>query len=454
MLLAMSNNRWLGRLAAPTTLLSVGIFVRLCTFLFLNPSNNDDHFNVIRLLVANGRLPLMTDTGQAYHPPLYYVMAAPLLAIFGTEKAVQSLSLILSIGTLVILYILVFTSGFVRGRLSQLYSFLMVCFLPQFVKYTLYVSNDTLAIFLGALIVWQCRRFILTPQWKESLLLAILTGLGLLTKATFLAYVPVLFALVAFMFIQKASLAKAIWAASAFLVVVLIVGSYKFVDNFERFHDPLVSNLDLPAEEFIEQKTHYMGLRSYLDFNIISLIKSPTTSWGTGANYSVPGYPALLYATFFYSYGAESNFTGNLHWPFKYLGSLTYVAGLLPTIVFLVGLAGLGKKLSRFIKTFNFNNSDECLELCVYVAVCLLASNCVLLFVTVLKYHVWTIMQSRLLFPSMMGIIGAFEAGIEIVRRNTKVMSMLNISMFSLVVLFSLYLLSEVGHQIVLRLLN
>ena len=31
---------------------------------------------------------------------------------------------------------------------------------------------------------------------------------------------------------------------------------------------------------------------------------------------------------------------------------------------------------------------------------------------------------------------------------------MLNISMFSLVVLFSLYLLSEVGHQIVLRLLN
>ena len=116
MLLAMSNNRWLGRLAAPTTLLSLGIFVRLCTFLFLNPSNNDDHFNVIRLLVANGRLPLMTDTGQAYHPPLYYVMAAPLLAIFGTEKAVQSLSLILSIGTLVILYILVFTSGFVRGR--------------------------------------------------------------------------------------------------------------------------------------------------------------------------------------------------------------------------------------------------------------------------------------------------------------------------------------------------
>ena len=454
MLQAMSNNRWLGRLAAPKTLLSVGIFVRLCTFLFLNPSNNDDHFDVIRLLVANGRLPLMTDTGQAYHPPLYYVMAAPLLAIFGTEKAVQSLSLILSIGTLVILYILIFTSGLVQGRLLQLYSFLMVCFLPQFVKYTLYVSNDTLAIFLGALIVWQCRRFILAPQWKESLLLAILTGLGLLTKATFLAYVPVLFALVAFMFIQKASLAKAIYAASAFLVVVLIVGSYKFVDNFERFHDPLVSNLDLPAEEFIEQKTHYMGLRSYLDFNIISLIKSPTTSWEQAPITLFRDIRRYFTRIFSIRTAQSLNFTGNLHWPFKYLGSLTYIAGLLPTIVFLVGLAGLGKKLSRFIKTFNFNNSDECLELCVYVAVCLLASNCVLLFVTVLKYHVWTIMQSRLLFPSMMGIIGAFEAGIEIVRRNTKVLSMLNISMFSLVVLFSLYLLSEVGHQIVLRLLK
>jgi len=99
----------------------------------------------------------MTETSLAYHPPLYYLMAAPILEVYGTEKAVQFLSLCLSIGSLVILYILVFKSGLIRGRLPQLYSFLVVCFLPQFVTDTLWVSNDTLAIFLGALIVWQSR---------------------------------------------------------------------------------------------------------------------------------------------------------------------------------------------------------------------------------------------------------------------------------------------------------
>lgn len=194
------------------------------------------------------------------------------------------------------------------------------------------------------------------------------------------------------------------------------------------------------------------GIPSYLDFNIINLIISPTTSFGTDDNYYVPGYPALLYASFFYSYGPESNFTGNRHSPYKYLGSLTYVAGLLPTIVFLVGVAGLGKKLVPFIKTFDFRSSSECYELCVYVTICLLLSNLTLLFVTVLKYHVWSVMQARLLLPSMMGIIGAFGAGVEIVRHNARIAPILKISMLSLVVLFNLYLLSEIAHQIVLRL--
>ena len=196
------------------------------------------------------------------------------------------------------------------------------------------MSNDTLAIFIGALIVWQCRRFIHAPGWKECLLLAILTALGLLTKATFLAFVPVLLGLVVFMFIQRGSLMKASLTASAFLAIVLSVGSYKFIDNYQRFHDPFVSNLDLPDEWIIEQKTHYMGLRSYLDFNIIRLIVSPPMYSGLD-NYTVPGYPALIYATFW------ADNTEHQHMPLKYLASLTYVAGILPTVVLLVGIVGL-----------------------------------------------------------------------------------------------------------------
>ena len=93
----------------------------------------------------------------------------------------------------------------------------------------------------------------------------------------------------------------------------------------------------------------------------------------------------------------------------------------------------------------------ECAELCVYVAVGLLLANVVLLFAAVLKYHVWSIMQARLLFPSMMGIIGAFGAGVEIVCRKARASSALNTSIILMGVLFGLYLSSEIARQIVLN---
>jgi 4-amino-4-deoxy-L-arabinose transferase-like glycosyltransferase len=439
------DNRLLARLESPKTLLTLGIVARVLTFCFLRPSNNDYHFGVIQLLVANGHLPLMTETRLADHPPLYYLLAAPFLKVFGSEKAVQFLSLSLSIASLAVLYSLIYRSGLVQGTLSQFYSLIVVCFLPQFVMFTLYVSNDTLAIFLGALIVWQSRRFIQSGGWKEGLLLAILTGLGLLTKVTFLAFVPALLALVVFIYIKRGSLTKACWATGAFLVIVLSIGGYKFIDNFVQFGDPFANSMDLPADWIGEQSSHYMGLRSYLDINLIRLMALPTLRDG-----GVPSYPVLVYATFFYQYISESNFVGNKHTPSKYLGSLIYAAGIVPTAVFWVGLGGLIKKLPRFVSSFDPRNAGDCGALCLYLAVCLLFSNCALMFAAILKYQVWSIMQARLFFPSLAGAIGAFGAGVEIVQQKAMAASMLKISMMSLATLFGLYLSSEVAYQIAL----
>lgn len=436
-------NRLLDRANAPKTLLMLGVFTRVVTWWFLRPANNDSHFEVIQLLVSSGRLPLMTETPQAYHPPLYYLLAAPFLRIFGTQKAVQVLSLCFSIASLVIVYILIYRSSLVRGTLPRLYGFAMVCFLPQLVMFSLYVSNDTLAIFLGALIVWQSRRFIEAAAWKESFLLAVLTGLGLLTKASFLAFIPILFGLVFLIYSQRGSLAKASWAASVFLAVVLSVGSYKLIDNFLRFHDPFVSSLDLPADWITKQKLDYGGLRSYFDLNIFRLISSPSIVSGKD---KPPGFPVLAYATFFYQYIPESNFTGNRHTPFKYLGSLIYAVGLVPTAVFWLGMASLCRKFACFVKTFDAHNPKKCDTLCAYVSVFLLLSNWALMLSALLKYHVWTIIQARLWFPTITGAIVAFGAGIESIHHKVIATSVLKISMASLIVLFGLYLSSEVAY--------
>ena len=96
------------------------------------PINNDDHGEVVRLLLQRGRTPTLRDTLQAQHPPLCYRLAAPLLRLTGGNKGVQLLSLVCSIATLLVLYYLVYIQS-VRART---YGVLMVCFLPQFVMFS------------------------------------------------------------------------------------------------------------------------------------------------------------------------------------------------------------------------------------------------------------------------------------------------------------------------------
>ena len=67
------------------------------------PINNDDHGEVVRLLLQRGRMPTLWDTLQAQHPPLCYLLAAPLLRLTGGNKGVQLLSLVCSIATLLVL---------------------------------------------------------------------------------------------------------------------------------------------------------------------------------------------------------------------------------------------------------------------------------------------------------------------------------------------------------------
>ncbi len=89
---------------------------------------------------------------------LHLPWAAPILSASGSLKIVQILSLGLSIASLIVIYQIVFETPLIQAKTARLYSFALICFLPQFIMFTLYVSNDTLAIFMGCLTVLQTYR--------------------------------------------------------------------------------------------------------------------------------------------------------------------------------------------------------------------------------------------------------------------------------------------------------
>ena len=76
----------LGRLRL---VLAAGIVLRFVVFLTHGPFTNDHHAGVITGLLASRRFPDIRAVPQAYHLPLYYVLAIPWLSM-GGWKGVQA----------------------------------------------------------------------------------------------------------------------------------------------------------------------------------------------------------------------------------------------------------------------------------------------------------------------------------------------------------------------------
>jgi hypothetical protein len=403
-------------------MLAAGILLRILVYIFLQPLNNDDHGEVIRFIVERGRLPTLADAQQAQHPPLYYLIAAPVWKATANYKMVQMLSLWFSIATLLILYHLLYHSDLIQNVRARTYNFLIACFLPQFVLFSLYLSNDSLTILLGSAAILQTWRTIQRPQPAQWLMLALVTALGMLTKLTFLAFLPVLCGLA---FYLKGRGRRGLLAAAAFGALVLTLGGYKLLENWQHFGRLMPTNMDpqFHARFAREHAETYRGAASYLDFNVFKLVRDPVLAKATYGS-----YPVIFYATFWYQYIPESNFIGNRSRPTMYVGSVIYMLALLPTAVFLIGLGASFRK-----------KASDGVALGRLVCVLLMLFTGLMFVPALLKYHVWSIVQARYLFPAIFGCMVAFAAGVEVVEKYRPAAIALGISIAALTAVFLFY---------------
>jgi hypothetical protein len=194
------------------------------------------HFTYVRYLARYGRLPTTADEHEAFQPPLYYLMGAALT--FWVEDAadapfavrhnaqydaadprapknlllhtadetwpfqgwalawhlVRLLSVVLGATTVWAIYRL--------GRLLfpaqpaiPLAMAGLVAFTPQFLFLSAVANNDNAATAFSALVLWQTAALLQDRRpasfWPRRGLLGLLLGLGLLSKASLLALVPI-----------------------------------------------------------------------------------------------------------------------------------------------------------------------------------------------------------------------------------------------------------------------
>lgn len=202
------------------------------------------HFAYVRQLVEERALPVLTDphettdsrTGAiAQHPPLTYVVAAPLYALTrdlgdqNCERVLRLTSVIWGVLTLL------FTWRILRENFPDQ---LALCFaalafaalLPHFLLLSSVLNNDGPLICFSAAFLWRwlrlCREAGTARDWA---ILGVIWGLALLSKATALLYIaPVALVLLLQIARKKRSFPYGARALGAFIVPGLLLGGWWF----------------------------------------------------------------------------------------------------------------------------------------------------------------------------------------------------------------------------------
>ena len=417
-------------------LLLAGILLRIFLYFTLPGFGVDAHGEVINFIIEKGRLPLTREVFCAMHPPLYYLLSVPFFYFdnIHSQKITQIFSLLLACGNLYLLYLL--CKALLPDILVRNIAFLLAVFLHSFVTFSLYVSNDTLAYFLGTCIFYALHKYIYRPTLSNEIVIAVLLGLGLLTKGTFLAFGPSL-GLVVLLSLWKKNLPyKVIFGRLVlFGVITLTLGSYKYLENYYAEHRLIAHNIDF---FYYMPSNMYIGVKSFLYFNLKLLVQYPTYFEGDSRLEHV--YPIVFYATFWYKFCEPLNgFELGSRTSFKYIGSVIYIFGLIPTLLLLLGTTIQSWSFFKFLgklKSSDPKSFQEKLEETAWLSILLM--SILLVIIAGAKYNVWVCFQSRLFLQAFFPILWILYSGLNFIKGKSS--WVFNVSMFSMLFISLLYI--------------
>ena len=129
----------------------------------------------------------------------------------------------------------------------------------------MFVSNDFAVVSRRHRVHhWWRSAYIERPTTRWLVALGVALGVGLLTKGTFLAFVPGDRRRIALAVAwrRRVGTMRALGQTALCVAIAATVGSYKFVENYRRLGRPIVHNLDIPSdgEALSEGNDHRMAV--------------------------------------------------------------------------------------------------------------------------------------------------------------------------------------------------
>jgi hypothetical protein len=305
----------------------------------------EGHLAYIRYVLTQGSIPLANEGWSMYHPPLFYLATAGVLALVdpavggdAERWAMRLVPFISAFGCVGVAFS-VSRQLFPGDILRRTAVVLVAGLLPLNLYTAAYVSNEASHAFLASLSLASAVAVMSSRDGARSTLgslglLGLMMGLALLTKFTSVVIVPLLVVFIGLEWrvVEGRSVRSTLGAVATMVSVVVLVAGWFYARNWVHFRDPLQWNLDQPGGATWWQLPGYHTLQYFLRFG--EALRHPYFS-------SFHSFLDGVYSTFWGDgmlAGRTSMRLRNPMWNYDYM-SVGYVLSVPATLIMLLGVA-------------------------------------------------------------------------------------------------------------------
>jgi hypothetical protein len=333
--------------------LSVGLRLGMVSF---NRQSNDDHMQVISLIVKSGTLPYKSDCWECFQPKLFHYTAAKILQITGADKlsqnnmilAVELINFLAGLITVAVVEALIRRTP-IKSETLKLLGFGLIALNPGLIGINSQATNDTFVILFSTLALF-CTMLFLQKQKVGTFLLILLFSLLCISSKSNGWVTPIAITLVLLIkaWIQNKHAARPWLTGFLFFAAVLVISIInplnQYIPNIQKYGFPLQMNVDIKSRpSFITPTQKPCGMRSVLDayfsFKFASLIQHPRIeNSGVRPAHCTSLWTVLYGQTFSIQYDNSLttwSSTGNQGFD---LSRAIYILALLPSLLFLFGV--------------------------------------------------------------------------------------------------------------------
>lgn len=311
-----------------------GAFIRLVTFYNHDDFNRgyDDkaHYEYVVYLVSNWSFPPAEGGFEYSQPPLFYMFGslAFYLSSFFSQiepmRAVQFVSMLLGVANIFLVY-LIAKEIFPDNYRIQLFTVTLASVLPVHILLSGMINNDTAVAFFVSLVFYFLVVYEKNPNLRNLVFLGVAGGLALLSKYWGVLVLPILVLYFLWRALEKRNLKHEAFNVSILVFVSMLTGGWWYIRNYLLYGNPFI--LKVPFFFDVIPPPHPAAY--YLNF-ALDVFRYPFTSS------TVNSFWTQTYATLWFDSPETLDYL-----PMEFntaIGSLSLVAGILPTLCIIAGI--------------------------------------------------------------------------------------------------------------------